>query len=82
MKEDINLGKLSNSSSKITNDTNGMEEKPPGIPRWVKVSGIIAIVLALLFISMHLFGGGEIGPMHHMGHSQSSSGIEQGVKQP
>ena len=27
-------------------------------PRWVYVSGIIAIVLVLLFVIMHLTGGG------------------------
>jgi hypothetical protein len=42
-------------------------DSPPRMPRWVKVSGIIAIVLVLLFVSMHLFGGhGKMGPMHHM----------------
>lgn len=74
------MSKLPNSNS-----DNGMrptEERPPGMPRWVKVSGIIAIVLILLFIIMHLFGGGGMGPMNHMGHMQSSSGIEQGMKQP
>jgi hypothetical protein len=29
-----------------------------GTPRWVKVLGIIAIVLVLLFVIMHLTGGG------------------------
>jgi hypothetical protein len=29
-----------------------------GTPRWVYVSGIIAIVLVLLFVVMHLAGGG------------------------
>jgi hypothetical protein len=26
-------------------------------PRWVKVSGVIAIVLVLLFVILHLLGG-------------------------
>jgi hypothetical protein len=62
------MDKLPNSNSESGNDTNVRltEERPPGMPRWVKVSGIIAIALALLFISMHLFGGGGMGPMHHM----------------
>lgn len=29
-----------------------------GTPRWVKVFGIIATVLAILFIVLHLAGGG------------------------
>lgn len=31
---------------------------PPSAPRWVKVSGIIAIILVLLFVILHLTGGG------------------------
>ena len=33
-------------------------ESPPGAPRWVKVFGIIALVLVLLFVVTHLAGGG------------------------
>ena len=35
----------------------------PGTPRWVKVFGIIVIVLVLLFVILHLAGGG-FGPTH------------------
>ena len=45
-------------------------------PRWVKVSGIIAIVLVLPFVIMHLTGGG-LG-----GHTRPSSVTEHGVQQP
>ncbi|MGM0875727.1 MAG: hypothetical protein ACQEWV_13230 [Bacillota bacterium] len=55
-------------------------ESNPSTPRWVKVFGIIAIVLALLFVIMHLTGiGGNHGPGRHI---PPSSSIEQGVKQP
>ncbi|MBI2872065.1 MAG: hypothetical protein HYY00_02610 [Chloroflexi bacterium] len=39
---------------------------PPGMPRWVKVSGIIVIVLVLLFVVLQLTGlrGGH-GPGRH-----------------
>jgi hypothetical protein len=30
-------------------------------PRWVKVFGIIAVVLVLLFVILHLTGGGPGG---------------------
>lgn len=30
-----------------------------GAPRWVKVFGIIAIVLVLIFVISHLAGGGK-----------------------
>lgn len=35
-------------------DSNG----DTGTPRWVKVFGIIVIVLVLLFVILHLTGGG------------------------
>ena len=31
---------------------------PPSTPRWVKVFGIIVIVLVLAFVILHLAGGG------------------------
>ncbi len=36
----------------------------PGTPRWVKVFGIIVIVLVLLVVAM-MFIGGEHGPGRH-----------------
>lgn len=38
-----------------------------GTPRWVKVSGVIALVLGLLLAVMMLFGGGRHGPAQHSG---------------
>ena len=40
-----------------------MADPPPaiGTPRWVKLSGVIAIVLVLLFALAHLLGGGVVG---------------------
>ena len=38
----------------------------PGTPRWVKVFGIIALVVVLLFVVLKLSGvGGEHGPSRH-----------------
>ena len=37
----------------------------PGAPRWVKVFGIIVIVLVLLVVAMMFIGGGEHGPGRH-----------------
>lgn len=33
-------------------------ESTAGMPRWVKVLGIIIVVLVLVFVIMHLTGGG------------------------
>jgi hypothetical protein len=37
-----------------------------GTPRWVKVFGIVAIVLVLLVGVMLVFGGGAHGPSRHL----------------
>jgi hypothetical protein len=43
-------------------------ESPPGMPRWVKVAGIILAVVALLVVVMLLVGGGGgHGPQRHGG---------------
>ena len=34
---------------------------PPGVPRWVKVSAAIAIAVVVLFVIVHLAGGGFRG---------------------
>jgi hypothetical protein len=57
----------------------------PGIPRWVKVSGIIGIVVVLLVIIMFTGVGGEHGPGRHTpsgdpgGHTPP---IEHGAQHP
>jgi hypothetical protein len=37
----------------------------PGTPRWVKVFGIIVLVLVLLVVARMFIGGGEHGPGRH-----------------
>lgn len=42
-------------------------ESPPGIPRWLKVFGIIVIGLIVLFVILQFTGvGGQHGPAMHM----------------
>jgi len=38
---------------------------PPGMPRWVKVFGIILIALVLVVVTLHLTGI-DFGALHHM----------------
>lgn len=49
-------------------DVGGVSEResPPGTPRWVKVFGIVAIVLLLAFAGLHLTGQGGGPAMHGM----------------
>ncbi|MFN2477838.1 MAG: hypothetical protein ABR615_01510 [Pseudonocardiaceae bacterium] len=37
-----------------------------GTPRWVTVSGAIAIVVVLLVVALMVFGGGRHGPGRHL----------------
>jgi hypothetical protein len=52
----------------------------PGTPRWVKVFGVIALVLVLVFVILLLTGrGGDHGPGRHI---PSSSVTEHDGQQP
>jgi hypothetical protein len=50
-------------------------------PRWVKVFAIVAIVLVLLFVIIHLAGGG-LGGHTHGDHTPPSPITAHGVQQP
>ncbi|RUV68772.1 MAG: hypothetical protein EOR30_11925 [Mesorhizobium sp.] len=53
----------------------------PGAPRWVKITGIIAIILVLLVIAALFTGvGGPHSPGRHL--PSSSSVPEPGMQQP
>jgi hypothetical protein len=41
-------------------------QSPPGMPRWVKVFGILFIFLILVVIALHLTGTDFGGPIPHM----------------
>ncbi len=55
-----------------SNDDTGVQptaDRPPSTPRWVKVTGIIAGVLVLVFVTLRLtgtMGVGEHGPDQHI----------------
>jgi hypothetical protein len=42
----------------------GRGESPPGAPRWVKVTAVVVLALALLVV-VALLVGGEHGPARH-----------------
>jgi len=57
-------------------------EAPPRTPRWVKVFGIIAIILVLLFVILHLTGNGFSGLHGSIQPSDAiASIIEHGLHQ-
>lgn len=70
------MGKLPNNSN--TGDDTGMshnKDGPPSTPRWVKVSGIIAIAIILLII-IKIFIGGDHGPGRHISGGEPDQQIE------
>ncbi len=63
------------------------QEPTTGTPRWVMVSGIIALVVVLLFVIVLLVGGGHSPGRHtssgdaggrHVAISVSAHGVHQG----
>jgi hypothetical protein len=52
------------SQSHIEPENRPTATTPPGMPRWVKVSGIIVVALILIFAVLHL--SGAHGPGSHM----------------
>jgi hypothetical protein len=49
----------------------------PGLPRWVKVSGIIVAVLVLVLVVVMLFSGGNHGPSRHASGGLPIEQVEQ-----
>ena len=42
-----------------------MNDVRPGVPRWVKVSGVVIAILVLVLVAVMVIGGGEHGPSRH-----------------
>jgi hypothetical protein len=54
-------------------DSKGNTDRDTGTPRWVKVFGIIAIVLVLLFVIL-LLTGRDHGPGRHLRSADAAAG--------
>lgn len=54
-----------NSATDNRADLGPDHQAPTGTPRWVKVFGILALILALLFVILMLAGGNH-GPGRHL----------------
>jgi hypothetical protein len=68
--------KLTNNDPEIGDEAERAGRRPTsGTPRWVKIIGVIALVLALAVIVMLILGGGEHGPGRHTG-SQPAGAVE------
>ncbi|MBB1255571.1 hypothetical protein [Streptomyces alkaliterrae] len=38
----------------------------PPTPRWVRVSGVVAVAVLAALVVLHVFGGGGLGPGSHL----------------
>ncbi len=56
---------MTNPSPDTATDVRPTEDQPPTTPRWVKVFGIIGVVLVLLFGVIKL-AGGDHSPGRHL----------------
>jgi hypothetical protein len=52
---------------------NGRAESPPGVPRWVKISGLVTLIVAAVLVVVMLVVGGEHGPGLHTGIESSTA---------
>ena len=59
--------------SQGTDDRSGGAESPPGAPRWVKVAGLIVLVVAVVLVVVMLAVGGEHGPGRHTGAESAAA---------
>ncbi len=55
---------------------------PPGAPRWVKVFGVIAAVVLVLFLVLLLTGGEHSPGRHFDGGEDPAPGVEHRVPHP
>ena len=64
-----------------------MTDRPtyPGTPHWVKVSGIVTLVLVLLVVIVMVASGGNHGPGRHIPSGDAGdqiSPVARAVRQP
>ena len=66
----------------MTTASNDDRGSAPGAPRWVKVFGIIAAVVVLVFLVL-LLTGKDHGPGRHLdGGNERPAGAEHSVQHP
>jgi hypothetical protein len=53
-----------------------------GTPRWVKVFGIVALIVVVLFVVLFVFGGGGHGPGRHSSSGLGGHAPLSGVTEP
>jgi hypothetical protein len=62
------------SGSDVANGSGSGGRSAPGMPRWVKVSGVVVLVVVLALAVVLLTGAGGHGPGRHMPSTDTSGG--------
>jgi hypothetical protein len=44
--------------------------RPAGVPRWVRILGVVVLVLVLILVVLHLTGNSLGGPGSHLGSAE------------
>jgi hypothetical protein len=57
-----------------------MTEEPESTPRWVKISGIVALVLVVVVVVLLVTGTGNHGPGRHAPSGDSTPAAETGAQ--
>ena len=55
----------------MTDSTEQTAPAHPGTPRWVRISGIVVLILLTLVVVKVAVGGGNHGPGRHLGGDDS-----------
>ena len=63
----------------MTHETRDTYEERAGIPRWLKVVGLLALVVVLLALVIMLTSGGGHGPQRHGVGNGSTSAAAEGL---
>lgn len=58
-------GELEVAMTERPESSGNVEDHPPGVPRWLKVSGLVVGLVVLLLVVAMLLLGGDHGPGRH-----------------
>lgn len=62
----------------MTSPSPNDNDTPPATPRWVKVFGMIVLVVLILFVVLKFAGGGRHGPGRHMQPRDTTGQAQRG----
>jgi hypothetical protein len=64
-------------TSRESDEVSDAEQPAPGTPRWVKTSAIVALVIAVIIVTVMLLSRGEHGPGRHSGGATPAATVAE-----